>query len=249
VVISGGDAALLLGAGALAGVVGTGGGITSLVSYPALLLIGVPALSANATNIVALVSCWPGSALASRPELAGKGSWLKRWIPVTALGGALGAVLLLSTPKGVFGPVVPFLLVAAAVALLGQPRLSAWHRRHFAPGAKVLLPAGLLVLSLYNGYFGAGAGVMTLALVLFATEPHLATANALKNMLIGSATVISAATLALLAPVDWSAALPLSAGMLAGSVIGPRLARRVPATVLRWSVALLGLGVAVAMWS
>jgi uncharacterized membrane protein YfcA len=65
--------ALLFGAGALAGIVGTAGGITSLVSYPALLLVGVPALQANVVNIIALVACWPGSALTSRPELAGRG--------------------------------------------------------------------------------------------------------------------------------------------------------------------------------
>ena len=73
------DLVLLVGAGALAGTVGTAGGITSLISYPALLAVGVPPLPANVTNIVALVACGPGSALASRPELAGKGPWLRHW--------------------------------------------------------------------------------------------------------------------------------------------------------------------------
>ena len=69
----------LVGAGAAAGLVGTAGGITSLVSYPALLFAGVAPLQANVTNIVALVACWPGSAAASRPELVGRGAWLRRW--------------------------------------------------------------------------------------------------------------------------------------------------------------------------
>ncbi len=121
--ISAPQAALLLGVGALAGIVGTAGGITSLVSYPALLAVGLPALSANVANIVALVSCWPGSALASRPELDGKGPWLVRWAPVSAAGGVAGAALLLSTPAGVFAKIVPFLVAGGSIALLLGPRV------------------------------------------------------------------------------------------------------------------------------
>ena len=77
--ISAPEAMLIAAAGMLSGIVGTAGGITSLISYPALLAVGVPALPANVANIVALVACWPGSALASRPELQGKVAWLRRW--------------------------------------------------------------------------------------------------------------------------------------------------------------------------
>jgi uncharacterized protein len=111
---------LIAAAGVLAGIVGTAGGITSLISYPALLAAGVPALPANVANIVALVACWPGSALASRPELQGKAAWLRRWAWVSAAGGAIGAALLLSTSPEAFGRVVPFLVAAGSVALLLQ---------------------------------------------------------------------------------------------------------------------------------
>src|SRR3984957_17934311 len=106
----------LAAAGALAGLVGTAGGITSLVSYPALLFAGVAPLQANVANIVVLVACWPGSAAASRPELAGRGAWLRRWAVVAALGGTAGSVLLLVTPAGVFGRVVPFLVAIGSLA-------------------------------------------------------------------------------------------------------------------------------------
>jgi uncharacterized membrane protein YfcA len=242
-------AAILLGAGIVAGLVGTAGGITSLVSYPALLAVGIPALSANVTNIVALVACWPGSALASRPELTGRGSWLRRWAPVAALGGAVGAALLLSTPAGLFTRVVPFLVVIGSLALLAQPRLSARRqqrpRSYTGPG----LPAGLLPLAVYNGYFGAGSGVMILALLLLTAEPELPKANALKNMLIGAGAVVSAIAFAAFGPVDWAAAVPLSAGMFAGSTLGPRVTRWLPATVLRWLIALLGLALAIQLWA
>ncbi len=242
------DSLLLVGAGALAGMVGTAGGITSVISYPALLAVGVPALPANVTNIVALVTCWPGSGLASRPELRGRAPWLRRWGLVAAAGGAVGAGLLLSTPSGVFGRVVPFLLVFASLGLLLQPRLSAWQEKHSGGSNRVLLSGGLFAVSLYNGYFGAGAGVMVLALLLLTADRNMARANALKNMLVGVATVFSAAAFILFGPVEWTAAVPLAIGLFVGSMVGPAVARRIPANVLRWLVALTGLGLAVQLW-
>jgi uncharacterized protein len=241
------EAALIAAAGILAGIVGSAGGITSLISYPALLAVGIPALPANVANIVAVTACWPGSALASRPELQGRASWLWRWGWVTAAGGAIGAVLLLSTPPGAFSRVVPFLVAAGALTLLLQPRLSAL-RGHHAHTSTAVLVAGLLLVSVYGGYFGAGSGVMTLSLVLLTVDQDLARANALKNMLVGTTTVTSAVIFIIFGPVDWAAVIPLSIGMFVGSMIGPRLARHLPANVLRWLVALLALGLAVKLW-
>jgi uncharacterized membrane protein YfcA len=245
--ISAPEAALIAAAGILSGIVGSAGGITSLISYPALLAVGIPALPANVANIVAVAACWPGSALASRPELQGAASWLRRWSWVTAAGGAIGAVLLLSTPPGAFGRVVPFLVAAGALALLLQPRLSALRGQHAHTSTPVLL-AGLLPVSAYSGYFGAGSGVMTLSLVLLTVDQHLARANALKNMLIGTASVTAAVIFIIFGPVDWAAVVPLGIGMFAGSMVGPRLARHIPASILRWLVALLAIGLAVKLW-
>lgn len=242
------DAALIAGAGVIAGIAGTAGGITTLVSYPALLAAGVPPLPANATNIVAVAVCWPGSALASQPELRGRASWLRRWAWVAAAGGAAGALLLVSTPAQDFSLVVPFLVAAGSLALLAQPRLSALRHGHDRHDTGVLL-AGLLATSIYNGYFGAGSGVLTLGLLLLTTDQHLVRANALKNMLIGAASAAPALILAVAGPVNWAPALPLAAGLLAGSMVGPRLARRMPARVLRWVVALAGLSLAARLWA
>ncbi len=245
--ITAATAALIAAAGLVAGIAGTAGGITSLVSYPALLAAGVPALPANVANIVALVACWPGSALASRPELTGKGGWLRRWAWLAALGGALGSALLLATPAGAFNRVVPFLVAAGSLALLLQPRLSA-VTRHRARRHTSILVAGVFLVSAYSGYFGAGSGVMTLTLLLLTVDEHLPNANALKNVLIGAATVTAALALIAFGPVEWAAALPLSAGLFAGSLIGPRLARHIPAGILRWVIALMGVGLAIELW-
>jgi uncharacterized protein len=239
----------LAGAGALAGLVGTAGGITSLVSYPALLLAGVAPLQANIANLVALVVCWPGSAAASQPELRGHGAWLRRWGIIAACGGLAGSVLLLVTPPGVFSRVVPFLVAVGSLALLAQPWLAArpsW--RADAGWGRLLLPFGLLALSVYNGYFGAGSGVLLLALLLLTADERLATANALKNMLLGAATVTSAVLFVVVTRVDWAAVGPLAAGLFCGSLAGPWVARRLPPAVLRWLVALTGLALAVHLW-
>jgi uncharacterized membrane protein YfcA len=240
----------LAGAGVIAGVVGTAGGITSLVSYPALLLAGIAPVQANIANLVALVACWPGSAAASQPELRGRGPWLLRWGTVAAAGGAVGSVLLLNTSAGVFGRVVPFLVAAGSLALLFQPWLAArpaWQDGD-GRGKALLLPAGLLALSVYNGYFGAGSGVLLLALLLLTTDPLLPRANALKNMVVGAATITSAVLFAVLTRVDWAVVAALALGLFAGSLIGPGVARRLPPGVLRWLVALTGLALAVRLW-
>jgi uncharacterized membrane protein YfcA len=163
--------------------------------------------------------------------------------------GGVGAALLLVTPPGLFARVVPFLLLIAALGLLAQPRVSAWQdarrRRH---GGWVLC-GGVVATSLYNGYFGAGAGVMTLALVLLAAERDLARANAVKNMLVGASSIVAAAIFVGLGHVDWRAAWPLALGLLAGSTIGPSIARKIPGNVLRVLVALSGIGLAAWFWA
>jgi len=160
----------------------------------------------------------------------------------------VGAALLLSTPPGVFGRVVPYLVALGSLALLLQPRLSAWQARHVAVGKNWLLPVGLVSLSVYNGYFGAGAGVMVLTLLLVTVNQYVPTANALKNMLLGVATFVAAAVFVFFGPVRWIAAAPLAVGMFAGSTAGPAVARHVPGNVLRVVVALTGFGLALRLW-
>jgi uncharacterized protein len=206
----------------------------------------VPPLAANATNIVALMTFWPGSALGSQRELVGHGRWLMRWIPLMLLGSAGGGVLLLVTPPDAFKRVVPFLVLAGSVALIASPWLT--RRRRLGSHHEWVLGAWLAAMAIYSGYFGAGSGVMTLALLLIMVEPHMPTANALKNMLVGAATIPAGILLALFATVHWPQAAVLAAGVLIGSRIGPSVARRVPSDALRWVVALLGFGLAVWLW-
>lgn len=240
-----GDSAALAGAGVAAGVIGTSGGITTLVSYPALVGVGLPARSAAIANTVAIVACWPGAWLASRAELRESGGVPVRWYALTAAGAAVGAALLIATPPHAFLGVVPFLLLGAAAAVLAQPYLPRGRARR----ARALLLVSVFALALYNSYFGAGSGILLLVVLMLTVDGRLPAANALKNMLVGMACLVGAAAFVVAAPVDAAAVGPLAAGLFAGSLVGPRVARRVPAAPLRVLVALTGVALAADLWA
>lgn len=242
------DIALLFVAGIVGGLTGSIAGLASVATYPALLLVGLPPVTANVTNTVAVVFNGVGSVWGSRPELAGQGGWIKRMIPVAVLGGAVGAALLLSTPAEGFEQVVPILLAFASVAIL-LPRREhrearvAIHRDHTI---RVALEAvAIFVITIYGGYFGAAAGVLLLALLLRATGATLAHANARKNVVLGVANAVAAAAFVVFAPVYWPAVIPLALGCLIGSRLGPIVVRHAPATPLRALIGVAGVALAV----
>jgi uncharacterized protein len=231
-------------AGAAAGAAGSAGGIASLVSYPALLAVGIGPLAANVTNAVAGVTIGIGSTLNSRAELSDQWQRLRRWTPLCVAGGTAGALLLLLTPGTVFDWVVPFLVAGASLTLLAQRRLTSWHQtrpRAHTEAVAIIAVAGVAV---YSGYFGAGAGIMILAVLLVLLEHDLARANALKNTLLTVTDAVPAVIFALAGRVVWLAALPLAVGLFAGGMIGPAVARRAAPGVLRGGIGLCGLGLA-----
>jgi uncharacterized membrane protein YfcA len=242
------DAALLAAAGVLGGLTGSIAGLASLPTYPALLLYGLPPVTANVTNTVALVFNGIGSALGSRPELTGQGAEIKRIAPVAAIGGLTGAVLLLSTPAEGFERTVPILLGLASIAIVlpRRPVREAKvvnHRRHTI--GKLAQMAAIFSIGIYGGYFGAAAGVLLLALLLRSEHESLAHVNAVRNVIIGVANAVAAVVFAIFAPVNWLAVLVVGAGCLVGSRIGPSIVRRVPAGPMRIAIGAAGLAVAV----
>jgi uncharacterized protein len=242
------DAAFLAAAGVLGGLTGSIAGLASVATYPALLLVGLPPVAANVTNTVALVFNGIGSVWGSRPELAGQGEWIKRIAPVAALGGLVGAALLLSTPAEGFERIVPILLGLASMAILlprnGQQEAKvASHQRHTT--MVLLESAAIFLISIYGGYFGAAAGVLLLALLLRAGHATLAHANAGKNVILGVANGVAAVVFTVLAPVNWPAVIALGAGCLLGSRLGPIIVRHAPAGPVRVVIGAAGLALAV----
>lgn len=230
---------MLVGVGVLAGVVSTVASLASIVSYPALLAVGLPPLTANVTNTVALMFTAVGAAAGSRPELRGQSGLVCRLGAITVMGGAAGAALLLVTPPGAFEAIAPWLVGAASITLLlnrGRPR----HSEH-----RVALRAALFCVALYVGYFGAAGGILMLAVLTAMLDRPLAAVNAIKNTVSGMANGVAAIGFAAFGPVRWAAAVPLAVGFLAGGWIGPALVRRLPGRALRVAIALCGVAVAV----
>ena len=236
---------MLLAAGTAGGIFSTVVAIASLVTYPVLLALGVPPLAANMTNTVSLVLTGVGSVAGSRPELAGQGRRVLRLGIFTALGGAAGAAVLLLTPASTFTVVVPVLIGGASLVLLVQPRISL-----LTPPAvmdtrrRLALGAALFAVAMYIGYFGAAAGVLLLVVLTAAISEPLVRVNAIKNAVNGMANGAAAACFAVFGDVRWNLVLPLAAGFLIGGWVGPKIARRVPAGMLRVLVSLCGLGLA-----
>ena len=238
------EALLLACAGVAAGTASAIAGGATLLTFPVLLALGLPPLTANVTNTTGLVPTSLGAALASQEELRGKRSRIAFLAVPTVLGALTGAAALLSAPPGVFEAVVPFLIAASSLLLLLQPvivvraaqRLQGMHRR----GSWV----SAFLACVYAGYFGAAAAVLFMALVgLFSTE-SIHQLNAIKNVLIGVANAVAAVIFAFAAPVNWAAAGVLAIGSLAGGALGGRVVRRIPARPLRIGIAAVGLAVA-----
>jgi uncharacterized membrane protein YfcA len=225
-------------------VVGTAGGISSLVSYPALLAVGISPLPANVTNLVALVTSGVGSTLGSRRELRDQHARLRRWALPCAGGGTVGAITLLATPSSVFDWIVPFLVASASLLLLAQPRVTTWHQARTRRGTEAIMFAGIVAISVYSGYFGAGAGILLLAVLLMLVDQNLPRANALKNTLSMITNVIPAILFAAAGHVVWAAAVSLAVGAFAGGAVGPAVTRRAPERPLRIAICICGLALA-----
>lgn len=235
---------ILLGVGIVAGVVSTVVSLASIVSYPALLALGIPPLSANVTNTVALLFTAVGAAAGSQRELAGQSGRVVRIGALTALGGATGAALLLLTPAGSFEYVAPVLVAAASLVLLAQRRITSAAvnvgGEHSAP-----LRFAVFAVAIYSGYFGAAGGILMLAVLSAMLELPLIRVNAVKNVVAGLSNGVAALGFAAFGPVRWAAVLPLAAGFLAGGWLGPSLVRRLPGESLRVVMVVCGLAVAV----
>lgn len=238
------------GGGAINSIAGGG----TLVTFPALVALGIPPIVANATSTVAL---WPG-ALSSmwgyRGELAGARPWAIRFAIPSAIGGLAGALLLLVTPAQRFDQVVPWLIFGATSLFIAQRPLMAFLRGR-APGDKggpapepgaLAPPLSVLLyqlgVAIYGGYFGAGIGILMLAALGFMGFTNIHRMNGLKNWGGLCINAVAAVTFARSGLVDWPVALGMAIGSVGGGYGGARLAQRVPQGWVRRAIVAIGLG-------
>ena len=241
-----GDAALLAAAGLGAGAVNAVAGGGSLISFPALLAAGYPSITANVTNAIAVLPGYLGGSVAYRRELGGQGARIRALALTSAAGAAAGAALLLVSPASVFEAIVPWLILAACGLLAVQPRVAAAARRRQAH-SPLALHAVVFAACVYGGYFGAGLGIMLLAILGVFVDDELQRVNALKGVLSLLVALVTALGFTMFGPVAWDAAAIVGVTCLAGGALGVSVARRLSARVLRAVVIAYGAGVAIAL--
>ena len=237
---------MLPGAAAfLAGAMNSVAGGGSFLSFPALLFAGVPAIPANATNNAAMWVGTIGSARGYKEEVAAHRGLLLPLIVVSLFGALLGAIALLVTPPSVFERMIPWLLLFATAVFAASPLL-----RRPAAGPRHA-PWQLIVqffVSMYGGYFGAGMGILMLAVLAFSGLPNFNAQNAVKNVLAVSINGIALVQFVIARIVDWRFALPMAVIALAGGYFGARFFRRVPQPVARGIVIAIGAAMTVAFF-
>lgn len=237
-------AAAALVAGAINALAGGG----TLVTFPALLALGVPAVAANVTNTVALCPGYVGGTLAQRGDLRGQRRRLLRVVPAAILGGVAGGWLLLLTGERVFRGLVPWLVLVASLLLAVQGPVRAWLARRLGARRQARLeglawlPVGLAAV--YGGYFGAGLSVIVLAALGLTASDSLTRLNAVKQAVAFAVNLAAAAFFVFSGQVVWPLAAVMAVGALAGGALGGRLAGRIHPVALRWTVVALGLAVA-----
>ncbi len=225
-----------------------GGG--TILTYPALLFAGESAITANATSTVALLPGAAASMFGYRREVRTHAHWLRVLLLPSLAGGAIGAVLLLITPAMAFERLAPLLVLFATALFVLQGAIA---RRRGTPDPPVGRPRGgrvawawllQLLIGIYGGYFGAGIGILMLAVLGFLGLADIHAANGVKNFFGMCINGVAAAWFILRGAVDWPAAVVMIAGAIAGGYAGSRFARRIGRTRARVAVVIVGLLVA-----
>ena len=227
------------GAAFAAGVLNAIAGGGSFLTFPALVFAGVPPLAANATSAMAVSPGYLGSTWGFRSELqALPRALIQREVIVAAVGGVIGAGLLLMTPARIFSGLVPWLLLLATVLFAAGPVLG---KRNSGQGHPAWRLPGLLGVAIYGGYFNGGLGILLMALYTLTGESRLNTVNALKNLNSFVLSLLSVLAFALAGAIVWPQAIWMMVLATAGGWVGARLAKRLPIQWVRWMVIATGL--------
>ena len=239
------EVGLVLLAGIWAGTINTIVGSGTLITFPTLLAVGVPPVTANVSNSLGLV---PGSitgAWGYRRELAGQRARVRWLVPAVLLGSAAGALLLLWLPSSLFDAIVPVLIGIGVLLVIFGPRIqrSLQARRG---GAGWVWPA-MFATGIYGGYFGAAQGVLQMAILGIGIDDDLQRHNALKNVLSAVVNGVAGLVFIFVAHVDWRAVAIVAVGAVIGGLLGARIGRRLSPAVLRAVIVIVGVVAIVAL--
>ncbi|MCI0384648.1 sulfite exporter TauE/SafE family protein [Streptomyces sp. CNQ085] len=231
-----------IGAGTINTIVGSG----TLITFPVLLAVGLPPVTANVSNTLGLVPGSISGAIGYRRELRGQRDRVLRLSAAALVGAVAGAALLITLPSAAFDMIVPVLVALALVLVVVQPRLARAIRRRERDGGAAhphggpVLLGGMTLASMYGGYFGAAQGVIYLALMGLLINDDLQRINAVKNILGAIVNGAAAVFFLFVADFDWTAVLLIAVGSAVGGQLGARLGRGLPPTALRAVIVTVG---------
>lgn len=236
----------MLAAGVAAGAINTLVGSGSLITFPVLLAVGYPPLTANVSNNLGLVPGALSGAYGFRRELAGQRARVRRFAPASLVGGIAGAVLLLALPASAFDAIVPVFVALGVLLVILQPRINRRLAQRRATGAlaehggtPALLATG--ATGAYGGYFGAAQGILLLAILGTALDDDLRRINALKVVLAGLVNGVAAVVFLLAATLAWEAVVLIAVGATIGGQLGAHAGRRLPPNALRAVIVVVGI--------
>jgi uncharacterized protein len=246
------DYFLLFCAAAGAGAVNAIAGGGTLISFPALLALGVPPIAANVTNAIALCPGYLGATLAQWRNVRDQRGRLWACIPAAVIGGCVGAAILLQTRERTFQAVVPYMLFTASLLLALQDRVRAFALRraakHHRGTPRRLVALGIACAAIYGGFFSAGMSVIVLAVLALMLDDTFSKLNALKQITAFSVNVAATVFFLFSDQVLWAAAGIMAVGALVGGAVGGKLSDRLNPSMLRWTVVCVGCALAIYYW-
>jgi len=249
-------ASALIIAGCIAGLMNSIAGGGTLVTFPTLIVAGIPSIPANATSTIALLPAAIASAVGYRNKIQSVSHWLKVFAPVSLLGGLLGGILLVQTPTRIFDWLVPFLILFATILFMANSSLKQFFSArakasHGTPPSRTWLLGGALfqfAVAVYGGYFGAGIGILMLASLGMLGFRDVHEMNALKVLLGFLINVVAAAYFIASGLVYWPAAAIMACGTIIGGYAGAHFAQKVPQQRVRTLITAIGLTISVIMF-
>ena len=238
------QALIIVGAGLIAGAMNAVAGGGTVLTFPALLAVGMPAIHANATSTLALMAGMIGSVYGYRAHLPTVKPWLGRFGLVSVLGGLLGALLLTVTDEKVFSRLVPWLLLFATVLFMTQPLFRKLVAIESSGPRHVFLAIAVqFVTATYNGYFGAGIGILMLAVFGLLGMHHIHEMNALKTVLAASVNLTATIYFIFAGLIHWPEAILMTVGATGGYFAGSHYAQRISPAQVRVLITVIGLGI------
>lgn len=229
-------------AGLWAGLINTVVGSGTLVTFPVLITLGYPPVTATTSNAIGLISGSITGAIGYRAELAGHGRRLVRLATASFLGAIGGTALLLSLPPDAFETIVPVLVGISVLLVAAQPLLTRRLRpRATAGGSSPLLYVLIFLVGVYGGYFTAAQGIMAVGVMGLLLSDPLQRINAFKNVLTAVVNLVAGVIYAIVAPVSWPVVGIIAASSIVGGLLGARIGRRLPPAVLRGVIVVIGI--------